>query len=288
MNLIGYPAFLASALMMLSAHICFSKDLSLDPSNWESESKVKLSKSSDGLTVKSLSTSIWILQKQENDFEDDDSIAIEYDLRGGNLIIQANWFDSAGDFIESTTLGRTNSDEKKALYPLVSQRGGNISYARYMLKIWVEADMPSLTIQSLGIVKNVDDSLLVSANDFEKNDEVSVEAIKSGAIKIEKLGSGEVVSVLTEKRLEIREVPKITAEVEDISPSTAFSLQLIFWSNSGAFLGHADILKDITNSKSERIDVTSLGIPEGADAYSLKCWLSGAMGSSVLLRISLN
>ncbi|MGE9292864.1 MAG: hypothetical protein ACQKBW_04565 [Puniceicoccales bacterium] len=262
----------ASLLPLLSA----AEQFSLSPENWQSSSDAKLNTQDGLLRVKSLASSIWLVPSLRMDYADGDVVDIEYALRGGNLIVQANWFDPSGRFIETATLGKTTFSKTQAYFP-VSPPANAQDASTYELKLWVEADMPSLTLKSLNIKRGVKNLPLLSEHDFEKSSEISISQSKDGSLHFKAQGnnSATAVSILTDRRFNLMDESMLDITVNDISPSSSFSLQAIYWSSTGTYLGHADILKDETNSLTKQVDISQLDPPADTTRYSFKIWLSG-------------
>lgn len=260
--------------------------ISLNSEQWTAAPEAKLSTANNQLRVKSLASSLWLVPSKRLSYEEGDVLELRYDLRGGNIIVQANWFGQSGQFLETTTLGKATSADDKALFRVTCSPESARLNPNYELKIWVEADMPSLTLQSIQVRQDVKRLPILSGKDFEASELIAVEELDRGALRLTLADSQESGSVLTQKRFKLNEAGKVELEVDSVSISSAFSVQAIFWSDAGTYLGHADLLKDATHETKERIDFRRVDLPEGATQYSFKFWLSGT-GASADVSLSL-
>ncbi|MGE9295067.1 MAG: hypothetical protein ACQKBV_02095, partial [Puniceicoccales bacterium] len=151
------PKLLSTSLAFIVAPLFVSADdISLNPSNWTANSDAKVTAQGDELRVKSLASSVWLAPAERIKYQQDDALEVQYALRGGNLIVQANWFDANGNYLETATLGKTTSDKDQALFRVAPSKQFVKAAEFYEVKLWIEADMPSLTLESLSILRDVD------------------------------------------------------------------------------------------------------------------------------------
>ncbi|GHC12448.1 hypothetical protein [Cerasicoccus arenae] len=281
------PAHLLAFLVftLLTATVCSAESITIPLAidKWDVAREAKLGKADGELRVKSLASSVWLVPQERIRYEDGDVLDIRYVLRGGNLVFQLNWFDASGDFLETTTIGKATSAKNEAIFRVSCSDKVKEAGPQYELKIWIEADMPSLSIESIKIIRGVQNLPFLTKDDFESSDTISVSQLESGSLILEQAGSGQTSSILTQKRFSLKDASRLKIDIEDVAPSSAFSLQMIFWSDSGSYLGHVDILQDITTARSEVVDAGSLDVPAGATKYSFKLWLSGASASATLM-----
>ena len=252
-----------------------SEPISLTPESWQGAPSVRLSEQDGHLRIKSLDSSIWFGPRGRISHGKGDVVSVDYRLRGGNLVVQANWFDGSGKFLETADLGQTNSDKRTAMFRVEGSDSLPKQGLFYELKFWVEADMPSLELRSLSIDRGVGAIPLFSAQDFEGSDSIEVSTTSSGLLAFRNVGTVSPGSIVTSKTLKRSGLDTVRIKVASVSPSTAFSIQAIYWSGSGTYLGYGDLLKDVTNVTETTVDFESLEMPEGTQKIGFKFWLSG-------------
>ena len=234
-----------------------SEPISLTPESWQGAPSVRLSEQDGHLRIKSLDSSIWFGPRGRISHGKDDVVSVDYRLRGGNLVVQANWFDGSGKFLETADLGQTNSDKRTAMFRVEGSDSLPKQGLFYELKFWVGA-IP-----------------LFSAQDFEGSDSIEVSTASSGLLAFRNVSTVSPGSIVTSKTLKRSGLDTVRIKVASVSPSTAFSIQAIYWSGSGTYLGYGDLLKDVTNVTETTVDFESLEMPEGTQKIGFKFWLSG-------------
>lgn len=255
-------------------------------SAWEADENTRLSNSSGALAAKSLASNTWLSPESTFDYEPDTSLNIEYQLRSGNIIIQANWFDANGNYIETTKLGTDTSENNTASFPVVKPETGE-SLETYRIKIWLEAELPSFELKSLSINKAAaptNQPLFMAKEDFEPAEGIDVKVLRDGSVELELTENSATKSIHTEKRYNIQRGEKLDVSLSEISMDTSFSMQILFWDAAGTYLSHLDVIKDATDPVIIQTFSTSSG-PKGGSAYSIKFWLSGHDGSVAKVQV---
>lgn len=265
--------------------------ISTKANNWEADENARLSDSSGGLKVKSMANNIWLEPKKSFPYTPETSLVMDYDLRSGNIIVQANWFDANGNYLETTRLGMDTSENTRAQFPIIPQEAGE-SAKTYRIKIWLEAELPRFQLKSLSIQKassTSSQSMLKANNDFEPSENMSASITEDSMLEFELTGDSSSGNIHTKTRYNIKSDNSFNFALTKISANTSFSIQLLFWDAQGTYLGHKDILKDATKPESpQTIQITGNLVPKNARAYSIKFWLAGQPGSSAKVRIEKN
>lgn len=260
-----------------------TRSLSLDLEDWKFSPEVKTSTDNAHLQIKSLASSIWLAPETRLDYTERDVLDLRYALRGGNLVVQANWFDAGGQFLETTTLGQATAGDEKALFRVTCNEDLANTDLSYEIKIWVEANMPRLELESVRIYPETENRSLLSALDFENQGGVSVSEMPDGSLRLNLSETADAGSVLSRKRLSPTQNGQLEIGVAEIAPDSAISVQMIFWSDDGQYLGYTDLLKDVTQVTKRDIDVDAIQESTDAAHYSFKLWLSGASASARLV-----
>ncbi|WOO41844.1 hypothetical protein [Rubellicoccus peritrichatus] len=287
LNSIFFRCLLCTAILSASG-LSHGKNVnvSTDLSGWEWDEKAKLSGSTEGLVVKALSNNTWLSPKESFTYEPGTALKMEYQLRSGNVIVQANWFDLDGNYLETSKLGMDTSDNTTAQFSVVKPESA--VYAKtYRIKIWLEAELPSFELKSLAIAEGVAASkfLFQTPADFEPTDDLKVRILKDGAVDLELRGNSSSGSIHTASRFNIKSTKALSVMLDDISYGTSFSMQLLYWDASGTYLGHQDVLKDVTEVTGPAVIDMSTA-PKDVSTYSIKFWLSGYAGSSAEVKVS--
>ncbi len=277
--ILNYPVLSVLFALIFGVTSAWAESVSLSPEAWQRSPEAKLSQSGSSLRVKSLASSIWLVPQQRIHYKGSDVVDIAYKLRGGNLIVQANWFDADGSYLETTMLGKATYKGEQASFRVSGSRAATSTDSTYELKLWVEADMPSLTLESISINQGGARAPMLSVEDFEDSGDIRIKQDRDGSFQLELEGASG--SILTQKRFSLSETPAWELNLQRITPSSAFSLQAIFWASDGTYLGHADLLKDETDPSEASIDLREVNTPATAANYSLKFWLSGTGASAV-------
>tara|TARA_R110002111_G_scaffold125529_1_gene190010 strand:+ start:541 stop:1401 length:861 start_codon:yes stop_codon:yes gene_type:complete len=262
-------------------------EVSLAPQHWESSQSTVLNSKAEALTAKSMNNSIWLSPLEKLNFENETMGEIHYSLRSGNLVIQANWFDAAGNYLKTTDLNRSTAETGISKFVIAKPHSDEIAGTYYRLKFWVEADMPNLKIKNLKIGSKTQQpkSLLNKSQDFETSAGIEVFFHSDGTLQLNLTNSDRVQSILSAKKFDIETHQELNFHLDAITASSACSIQLLFWDNAGTYLNHLDVLKDATTSESVHTKLDDYQLPQGAQSYSIKFWLGGNSGTSAQIRV---
>lgn len=281
-----YLNYLTIALLSYCQLQAETLNFSLTPESWESNPSTILNAKKDTLTIKSIQSSIWVSPTDVVNFVEGSVAKVDYSLRSGNLIIQANWFDAEGAYLKTSELHRSNSESRTTSFDIIKPESDNAPIVSYRLKIWIEADMPNMEILSFRISTEEPqaEALLQSSNDFEATNDIVVSFNPDNSMQFSLVNSDSVKTLHTLKRFSVQERDKFDLHLEQISASSSFSIQLLLWDAEGTYLGYIDVLKDATEAKSVRVHLTDYALPTGSEAYSIKFWLNGNSKTTVQVR----
>jgi hypothetical protein len=261
-----------------------SQDISLNAEQWESSHGTIIKNKGDSLTAKSIENTIWLSPVEMIPVVKNSTATLDYSLRSGNLIIQADWFDAEGSYLQTTDLDHSTAESTQVKFSINTTLA---SQASYRLKLWAEADMPNLRIDSLKISQEtpVKKTTLLSKNDFEPTETISITVQPDGALQMGLLNSHTTGTLLTLKHFDISKQGNLHFNLLNISESSSCSIQLLLWDIDGTYLGYIDALKDATDTSSSKVQLNASKLPEGSMSYSLKFWLSGHPNTMAMIQI---
>ncbi|MDQ8193915.1 hypothetical protein QEH59_05735 [Coraliomargarita sp. SDUM461004] len=266
-----------------------SLQLSLVPDKWEVSQSTITNSKQNTLTVKSINNSIWLSHKDLVSYVEGSVATLEYSLRSGNLVIQADWFNAEGNYLKTTNLHKSTSESKATSFK-INKALPDTDSAYYRLKIWVEAEMPNLQIYTLELSTQTTNqaALLQASQDFEPTQEIDITFNQDGSLQFKLINSDTVKTLHTLKQFSIQEQNTLDIQLETITESSAFSVQLLLWDTAGTYLGYVDALKDMTEPNTVHIDLDNYQLPNGAFTYSIKFWLTGHSETAAILRVVSN
>lgn len=279
---------LAGILTILAtAGLCRAAPLTISnaPGGWDHSPGTQLSESGGALHAKSMESAIWISPKAMLTYQPKTGLTVDYKLRGGNIIAQADWFDANGTFIGTSELGRGTAANTRLITAIAAEENAGRKAKSFRLKLWVEADMPRLTLNSVRLVSAPGKKPMLQQNDFANGQNLTANIKPDGDIELTLLSEGSH-ALNAAKRFDVADDQAFDVSVDSLTAHTACSVQLIFWDENGTYLGYHDVFKDATKSATSKVMLAELPLPEGTESYSFKFWLTGPRGAEAKLNLT--
>lgn len=250
---------LASAGAILMALLCtaaaFEKDkfdVDLDPTAWNSAPEFEAVREGNLLVLRGAGESGWAAPRMSWPTARSLDLSLEGSPEGGQLIVQAEWFDRSGVMVAAVEVFRiSGSSIQTHGAPLKAPEGAT----SFGLKFWMEGSPAKASLARLTITRTPDGSSPSEPAHRVAPDNTRVQT--DAGLSYESRGSDwrlmlqegtPYAGVHLDNPVDVRPGLRLLLPVMEVPSGASISMQIMKWSGDGSFLGEIDALKDITEA----------------------------------------